>query len=323
MAKKHLFLSSRLIGKFPALRKASWLFEAFFFKSLIKLIRSLSTERAAVITRSVFRGLAPVLPFATKIRENLGVAFPEKSEREITQLTKQAMGNLGAAAVELVLSDRIWAEREQRIELVMEDGVDLASYQGQPAVLVTGHIGAWQIASFVGALNGIAVTSVYAPEENPYLRDYLSRLRESLPCAFVSRDGCMRVLTRELKQGGAVGLVSDTRKGADTSLSFFGVPTPANTASARLALRHNGDLFPVRAERLPGMRFRITVSKAVQPDDLDAPIADQAMQMTQKLLNHFEAWIREDPDQWACFGRRWPREVYADMSKGDESPLAR
>lgn len=34
--------------------------------------------------------------------------------------------------------------------------------------------------------------------------------------------------------------------------------------------------------------------------------------MTQKLFEHFEAWIRETPDQWMCFGRRWPQEAYAD-----------
>ena len=318
MAIKQLFLPAWLVRKLPALRKVSWLFEAFFVKSLAKLIRSLSPERAARMAHAAFRVIGPLCRFATKIRRNLGLAFPQKNEREIKRLTRQACGNLGIAAVELVLSARLWAEREQRIEIVMEDGVDLVSYRNRPAVLVTGHVGAWQISTFVAEAYGLRVTSVYAPEENPYLREYFARLRETLPCQWISRNGCMRVLTKELKQGNVIGLVSDTRMDSGEPLSFFGVPTPSNTTAARLALRHNCDFVPVRAERLPGMRFRITVCRPIRPDDPDAAGAEQAGQMTQKLLDHFEAWIREDPDQWMCFGRRWPHEAYVNESTADD-----
>ena len=310
MAKKHLFVSSQLIKKFPALNKASWLFEAFVMRALIGLIRVLPIRSAATMTHWVFRTTAPVLPFAKKISENMHVAFPEKNAHEIAQLTRQASGNLGLAAVDLILSDRIWAEREQRLELVVEEGADLSNYRDRPVVLASGHIGAWQIGGFVGELTGIDFTTLYAPEENPYLRDYFFHLRNSLPCGFVSRDGGMRALTRILRQGRAVGMICDTRKGSAESLMFFGRETPANTGAARLALRHKASLFPVRTQRLPGMKFRITVFKAVEPDDLDAPVTEQASQMTQKLFNHFEAWIREEPDQWMCFGRRWPHDVY-------------
>jgi KDO2-lipid IV(A) lauroyltransferase len=314
MAKKQIFLSDRLVGKHPALRKVSWAVEVFFLKSLVTVIRSLSLERAARFCHFVFRHLAPILPFTVKIQDNLRIAFPQKNAHEIKRLARQTCGNLGIAAVELVMSERLWAEREQRIEFVMEEGVDLADYRGRPVVLATGHIGAWQMGTFVGEQYGLSITLVFAPEENPKLRTYIAGLRETLPCEWASRDGCMRVLTKVLRQGNAVGLASDTRMDSGALLPFFGVSTPSNTSAARLALRHKCDLIAVRAERLPGMKFRITVCKPIRPDDPDAPAADQAGEMTQKLLGHFEAWIREDPDQWMCFGRRWPLETYTDVS---------
>jgi KDO2-lipid IV(A) lauroyltransferase len=321
MAKKHLLISSRLVERFPALRTISWRFEAIFLKSLVKLIQLRSPEGAEKAANFLFRNFAPWLPVAKKIRGNLMVAFPDKDDREINQLVRQACGNLGVAAVELALAERLWVEREERIEFVMENGVDLTGYKGRPAVLVTGHIGAWQISTFVGKPFGIHITSVYAPEENPYLREFFYQLRKKMPTRFISRDGCMRVLTKELKQGNAVGLVSDTRVDGGEVLSFFGIPTPTNTTAARLAIRNTCDLFPVRAERLPGMKYRITVFPAIRPDNLDAPVADQAGQMTQKLLDHFEAWIRDDPDQWMCFGRRWPPEAYTGVSKNINDPV--
>ena len=321
MAKKHLFVSPRLTEKFPALRTASWRFEVLVIKFLVWLIRSMSPESAARVAHFIFRNLAPVLPFTAKIRANLSIAFPHASERDIRKLTRKTCGNLGLAAVDLVLSKRLWAEREQRIEFVMEDGVDLAAYSGRPAVLVTGHIGAWQLASYVAEYYNLRITSVFAPEANPYLRNFFASLRAELPFTFVSRDGCMRELAKELKRGNVLGLASDTRMDGGDSLSFFGVQTPSNTSAARLALRYNCDFIPVRAERLPGMNFRITAYRPIRPDNPDASVAEQARQMTQNILNHFETWITDTPDQWMCFGRRWPHEAYLEASIANKIKL--
>ena len=307
---KRMFVSARLAKKFPALRTAIWRLELFVVKFFVWFIRSMSPERAARVAHFIFRNLAPVLPFTAKIRANLGVAFPHASDLELRKLTVKTCGNLGIAVVDIILSQRIWTEREQRIEFVMEEGVDLANYKSRPVVLVTGHIGAWQLAAFVAECYDLRVTSVFAPEKNPYVRDYVANLRAQLPFTFISRDGCMRALAKELKQGNVLGLASDTRMDGGDLLSFFGVQTPSNTSLARLALRYNCDFIPVRAERLPGMRIRITAHRPIRSDNPDASDAEQARQMTQSMLDHFEAWIRDAPDQWMCFGRRWPHEAY-------------
>lgn len=313
MAKQHYLIPARLTKKLPALRNLSWYLEAVIVKSLVRLMQAMPPERAARLTTVLFRSLKPLLPFTAKIRGNLMVAFPEKDKREIERLTRNICGNLGNAVVDLALAERIWAERDERIEYVMEDGIDLRDYRGRPSVMITAHMGAFQLALLFAKHHNMRITSVYAPEKNPYLRDFLFRLRSGLQCHFISRDGCMRGLTRELRQGHMLGLASDTRIGGDGDrVSFFGVPTLANTAAARLALRHNCDFRPVRAERLPGMRFRITFYRAIRPSDPSASVPEQARQMTQTLFEHFEAWIRDTPDQWLCYGRRWPHEAYTD-----------
>ncbi|EAR22936.1 Lauroyl/myristoyl acyltransferase [Nitrococcus mobilis Nb-231] len=291
-----------------------WILEALIVKSLVRLMQLMSPERATRFAEVIFRNLKPLLPFAGKIQRNLAVAFPEKDEREIERLTRGVCGNLGIAAAELVIAKRVLAEHAERFEFVIPNDLDLASYRDHPLVLITGHIGAWQYGGFLSAAFGQRMTTVYAPDVNPYLHGFLLKLRKALPCNFISRDGCMRGLAKELKQGNVVGLTSDTRLDSGDPLRFFGIPMPANTTAARLALRHNCGFFPVRAERLPGTKFRITLCPEIRPSDPDAPVADQARQMTQQVLDLFESWIREDPEQWMCFGRRWPRAVYANSS---------
>ena len=314
MAKKHFLIPEWMVARLPVLRRIGWMVEALVVKSLVRLMQLMSPEWATRFAEVVFKNLKPLLPFTSKIRRNLAVAFPEKDDREIERLTRGVCGNLGIAAAELAIGERVLAERAERFEYVIPDGVDFASYRGRPLVLITGHIGAWQYGGFLSSAFGQRMTTVYAPDVNPYLHDFLLKLRKALPCNFISRDSCMRGLMQELKQGNAVGLTSDTRLDSGDLLHFFGKPTPANTTPARLALRHNCGFFPVRAERLPGTKFRITLCPEIRPSDPHAPVPDQARQMTQQVLDLFESWIREDPEQWMCFGRRWPHQVYANAS---------
>jgi len=310
MAKKHFLIPARLTRKYPALRNLTWRFEASIVKSLVALMKTMSPERAARFANFVFRNLKPVLPMAKQSRRNLTVAFPEKDAREIERITRKTCGNLGNVVAELVMAERIWAERDQRVEFVLEDGIDLSDYRNRPAVIVSGHIGAWEIITFIAAHHQLRITSVYAPDGNPYLRDFLVQLRAAQPCEWIAKHGCMRGLMKELKQGRFVGLLSDTRLDGGDSIPVFGVPTPSNTAAARLAIRNNCDFFPVRAERLPGMRFRITLCPPIRAEDPNSSVASQAQQMTLKLFEYLETWIRENPDQWMCFSQRWPHEAY-------------
>jgi len=310
MAKKHFLLPSKLVNRMPGLRQGIWKLEAFVIKSLAGVVRSMPPERAYVFTNGFFRILKPLLPFSKKIRHNLNIAFPEKGKKEISRLTGAICGNLGKSAVDLLLAPQIWQRREQSIEFVLKDGVDFERLRDRPAVLVSGHIGAWQVGAFIAGHYGLHFTSVYAPEQNPYLKEYFLALRSVLPIHFVSRDDCMRHLSRELKQGHMVGLIADTRSDSGVLVDFFGTPMRVNTAPARLALRHRCDLIPVLSERLPGMKFRVTAYQPIRPADPQAPLPEQAAQMTSVLFKHFEKWIRADPTQWMCFSSRWPRKAH-------------
>lgn len=312
MAKKHFLISNSLSSKIPGLCRLTWCLEALIVKSLVGMMRALSPEHAGSFAGAVFGSLKPFFTFTAIIRENLTVAFPHKDAHEIEQLTSNICANLGRAAADLAQAKRLWHERDHRMEIICQDDIDPARYHDRPLVLVTAHIGAWQIASFLFGHYQARTTSIYAPDVNPYLRDYMHTVRSALPCRFISRNGCMRDLINELKQGHNIGMVVDTRREHGLPVSFFGRTMMANTAAARLALRHNCDLLPIRAERLPGMRYRITLCRAIRPADQDAPRAEQAREMTQQLMSLFEQWIRENPDQWICYSRRWPAEAYPD-----------
>jgi Kdo2-lipid IVA lauroyltransferase/acyltransferase len=176
-------------------------------------------------------------------------------------------------------------------------------------VFVSAHVGNWELSAAAAGRQGIPITVIYAPSRNPFIDRMLRRRREALGCRLVSLDEGARPLLRELAERRSVGLVVDTRDDDGLPIPFFGHDKWTTVAPARLALRFGCDLIPVRVERLGKARFRLTVYEAVRPDTALASDKDQAVQMMREVNRLFEAWIREDPRQWLCIKRAWPRSV--------------
>jgi len=306
---EHFLIPKRLSRALPWLSRAAWQVEAVFIRLMIWLLRLCSIEPATRIAMAALRGIGPLMPMWDKVARNLRVAFPAMSEQDIAHNRRQIFGYLGAAIAELVLSDRLWQQRAERFEFIADGNIQGIASGGRPMVLVTAHVGAWQLSNLIAARYQFPLTSLYAPESNPRLGAITLKLRSALPCTWISRDGGVRRLMQELRDGRSVGLACDTRLDQGDAVPFFGHPAMTNTVPARLALKQDCELIPVRVERLPGVRFRITMETPISPRNPKASEAEQALDMTTQLNARFEEWISQTPEQWMCLARRFPKEI--------------
>jgi len=258
---------------------------------------------------AAFALFGPHSPRAAKIRQNLRLAFPHKSEEKIDQTMRGVYRHLGTAMAELVRLNKIWRERDQRLEFHLCPGAIKPTPQ-RKTVFVTAHCGAWQLTPLVAPHYGLTVPLIYAPEENPYVDRKLAKLRKAFGSPLVSRDGGIRVLMRALDKGHSIGLTMDTRMDSGEALPFFGELALTNTAPARLALRYGCDVVPVLAQRRPNARYKINIFAPIVPRDPSADADEQARDITRQINALFETWISDMPDQWLCMKRRWPKEAY-------------
>ncbi|MGI9287677.1 MAG: lysophospholipid acyltransferase family protein [Pseudomonadales bacterium] len=307
---KHYLIPRQLSVMFPTLQRVAWRLEDNFFGGCFWLLRRMPPELSARVAKHLFASLGPLSAKGRTVRRNLSVAFPAQGPTQIKLMTKDLFGHLGIAVVELAVLERLWNERDQRIEFVAEEGAAPLLNGDHAIIFVTAHVGAWQLCNLIAPHYGLPITTVYAPETNPFLNARLLRLRQAFQCQLTPRDGSMRVLMRELSAAHAIGLAVDTRLDSGDLLPFFGIDAPTNSAPARLALRYDCAMAPVRVERLPGMRFRITVCEPISAADDSASVDDRALQMTTDLNLLFESWIRSTPTEWMCLKRRWPRAAY-------------
>jgi KDO2-lipid IV(A) lauroyltransferase len=218
------------------------------------------------------------------------------------------------AVAELANMDKIWSEREQRLEFCIDPLAQSHLDAGGASVFVTAHVGAWQVVNLVSRQQNLTITVVFAEESNPQVRDIMHRLRESFGVKLLATHAGIRPLLRELNAGNSIGLAMDTRLDTGEPIPFFGVDALTNTSAAGLALRSGAALIPIRGERLRAGHFRVSVMAPITSPAPDAELSEQAIAMTLKINQYFEDWIRAAPEQWMCLKRRWPKaraEFYA------------
>lgn len=297
------------VKRSAALRKLTWASEAAALAIVWWFSARLASDRASAAGRRLLKALGPRLPKTQIMLRNLALAFPEKSAAQLGDIVRDVWGNAGAVMAEYPHLNRICgSESDQRIEVVTK--VDLAALrETKQAVFVSAHLANWEVSAAAMVLRGIPLDVVYTPLQNPWLDRMVLRRRQSLGCGLIGRDGGVRQIMRQLGGGSSVGLIVDQRVDSGEPLPLFGLNKLTTVVPARLALRFRCDLIPVRVERLSGARFRVTVHEPIQPDPSATTDAEKITQMMGKINILFESWIREQPGEWLCTKRRWPKDT--------------
>ena len=302
------FVPKKLARKAPALVRFAQSLEAAAFRFIFWLIRRLSLEHAMALAGAAFALGARLSDKAAKADANLAVAFPDSTPQWRKKTTREIFRHLGVSAVELIKLEQIWQERERRIEFALEPGAREHMESRRATIFITAHVGPWQVAPLVTRQYGFTINTIYAPESNPVMQELMLELRAFLGERLISTEDGPRPLIRELKAGHSINMAMDTRPDTGKLVPFFGREALTNTSAVGLALKTGASLVPVRSERLPGARYRITVYKPLENPEPDAPVKDQAVALTTIIHGHFEHWIREYPEQWICLKRRWPKQ---------------
>ena len=280
-----------------------------FIGAPFTILACLPTDRASLWGRRLLSRLGPRLAKSRIIRKNLILAFPEKSQQEIDSLLPQIWGNAGAVFAEYAhlktICDR---ESDERLQIANLGEIETFRNSAKPAIFVTAHQANWEMAAAAVTKCGIPLAVVFSPPDNPWFAQRLIAWRKSLGCQMLPRDDSMRSMIRAIGEGRSIGVVMDRRVDSGKPISFFGMNKWTTIVPARLALRHDCALVPVRVERLDNSRFKVSFFPPVKPDNTAENEMEQAIQMTAQINRYFEQWIRANPQDWFCSKRLWPKQ---------------
>ena len=253
-----------------------------------------------------------VLPYhrrvaAIQMRAALGT-------RNVRLLTLRVFMNQAEILVDAVryayLSDE---EIRSRVVVENREYLDEALASGKGLMMITGHIGNWEILSHIPRLLGTRFCVMADRRKDPRLESIVDGIRSRSGATILPPAGKALMLIRELRKGNTIGIVVDGR-GEDRdgiTCEVFGLPAPTNPAPAFIALKGNALVLPVAAVKIRGT-YHIVFSRFV-----DAASYATGEEGVRNLSSFMQGWVesvvKEHPHQWFWLYSRWVKR--SDMRR--------
>jgi KDO2-lipid IV(A) lauroyltransferase len=242
--------------------------------------------------------------------KQIAAAFPEFSSREVKRVARESYRHLGRVAAETALLSRL--DTRGVLEHVEgTDGFELIAKrvdEGHGAILLTGHLGNWELGGAAVAANGMPIDVVARLMGNSLFDEYLTSTRARLGMTVVRDRDAVRQTARSLRAGRVIAFLVD-QSGlhiASSFINFFGRPAKTPRGPAVFAIRLDAPVFFGVSIRLPDGRYHIHVREIVtdRTGDTDSDV-DAILNEYSRLLEHY---VRQAPEQYFWQHRRWKRQ---------------
>lgn len=289
-------------------RRARHAAEYALFRSVTAALRALPEGLAL----RVGAGLGWLAGAVLRIRRrdvdaHLAIAFPDRPPAWRRRVARASYAHLGREAVALFLLPGQDAERVvERTEVEGLEELRAALAGGSGVVMVTGHLGNWELGGAALAARGLPLDVVTKAMANRRFDADLTATRERLGLRVFDMAEAPRAMLRTLRAGRIATLVADqnAREGG-LFVPFFGKLALTARGPALFAVRAGAPLFVGHAVRLPGLptRYRIELERVdvEATGDLEVDVARLTAAHTAAL----ERAVRRAPEQYFWQHKRW------------------
>ncbi len=241
------------------------------------------------------------------VREHLQTAFPEAGERWRRDIGRRCYAHLGAEAVALFrLAGMGRAQVRERTRVTGLGVVESAVRQGRGVIILSAHLGNWEIGGSALVARGFPLDVVVARQRNELFDRHLTRSRERLGFGIIPRNEGRRGVLAALKAGRLAGILGDQdARRAGVFVDFFGRPASTARGPAVLALRSDALIVTLFAVRLPGWKPRYHVHLEALEGTAATGRAARVAAITQAYTTRIEEYVRRYPDQYFWLHKRW------------------
>ena len=237
-----------------------------------------------------------------------GVADDVRSARRIA---RDSFRSVAQAVAESVVASRLiesGRRGEIRAEFVIPDETKaIMEDPGQGFILVSGHIGNWELAPKLLA-EIKPVTGIARRMENPRVQSVLEGARASDRFEIVDKHDLHPMkIVRAIRRHRMLVMLTDQHARGDNAciVDYFGRPAKTFTTPAVLQHLTGAPIVFGVPIRTGDLSLRLVFSEPLRYPLAKATLDDDVRAATQDLARRLEEWVRRYPGQYLWAHRRW------------------
>ena len=233
-------------------------------------------------------------------------SLPACTPAECADIIRRMYAGLGMNVVEL---GRLISMKEEQLDdyilLEGEEHIKEALARGRGALVLTGHIGSWDLLCTITPRYGYPLTVITKKIKQESLNQLWLDLRERFGVKFVPAHNSYRTCLKTLRQNELIGFILDQNMidKEGVFVDFFGRPACTSPGLAFMSAQSKAPVVPAFIQRLEDGRHRVTVHPLIEPPA--ARDQESIQQATQQYTKVLEDYIRQHPADWIWLHRRW------------------
>ncbi len=249
-----------------------------------------------------------------RAKSHLRQAMPELPEAEVDRIARESIRYMfrvflvDTMAMPRLINPWSWQDHVE-ISDFADGAKDLLSEE--PAVLVTGHSGNWELLGFTLATVGFPMTALARPLDNPYLYNWVLGLRRARGLRVLTKWGAANQIPDLMRSPDPadrrIAFIADQNAGrGGLFVPWFGRLASSYKSIGLLAMQFNMPIIVGTARRTnpDDFRYRIELVDRFGPDEwTDQP--DPLFYITARFNHSLEQVVRRAPEQYLWIHRRW------------------
>ena len=244
--------------------------------------------------------------------DNLTLAFGgEKSGREIRLIAKQVFRNIVQVVFEVGWSLHLHPKDLDAFFSVKGLANLRATVgKGKGALVLTGHVGNWELMPVAAAMAGYSANVLYRPIDYAPLDSFFVETRTRFGLKMIPKDASLLRVFRALKRGETVAMLLDQNVGLHKGVmvDFFGRRACTSYGLAYIALKTGAPVLPFFVVR-DGSGFTAEIGPEI-PFSKTGDDRKDLEENTRQYNEALETVIRRYPDQWFWIHNRWKTRPY-------------
>lgn len=282
------------------------LFSKLLYYLIILPISKLPFRLLYALSSVFYYLLFYIFPYRKKVvKQNLRIAFPDKSEQEINLICKKFYKHFCDIVLETI---KVFSIDEptlhERLQILNPEFLLKYKQQNRSVILVTGHYASWEWAAlaFTGKTS-YKTMGIFKPLSNQFFNQLLISSRGKFGCELCAPRQVGTFMENHKNELYAYGFIADQNPSNVSKghwMEFFGKQVPVNFGLEKYAKKYD---MPVVFGKILKQKRGYYTMEYIELTDTPNTFADG--KICEMFMEFLEQIIKDQPEYWLWTHKRW------------------